>query len=88
MKTFYVNAGTFQRKLEAATVFDAAVNAVRYFIRHKNMSDERFSLLLPRYIVIHDRGFRASCKDSREYDETIPVELSSEFVCSTLCEGK
>lgn len=86
-RPYYVNAGTFQRKLVADCAVNAALEAVRGFIAAKSIPDEKFELLLPKMVVIHERGFRTSHKDSREGDIGRPIEISSEYLLNELCNG-
>lgn len=84
LHAYYVNAGTFQRKIVSNCAVNAATRAIREIITAKSIADEHFHLLLPKYIVIHERGYRCSERDTRQGDKYKPVVLSSEYVLSEI----
>lgn len=84
LHAYYVNAGTFQRKIVADCAVNAAVRAIHDVIKSKAMNSELFHLLLPTYIVVHERGYRCSERDTRNGDKYPPVVISSEYVISEI----
>jgi hypothetical protein len=85
---YYVNAGTFQRKIVADCAVNAAIRTIRDVVNTKSIGDEQFYLLLPKYIIIHERGFRCSERDTRHGDKHFPVVISSEYVIAEIGGAK
>lgn len=88
LHAYYVNAGRFQRKIVSDCAVNAATRTIRELITTKSISDEQFHLLLPKYIVIHERGYRCSERDTRHGDKYKPVVLSSEYILSEIGGAK
>lgn len=84
LHAYYVNAGTFQRKIVADCAVNAAIRTINDVLKTKSMTGEYFHLLLPQYIVIHERGYRCSERDTRTGDKHCPVVVSSEYVLSEI----
>ncbi len=85
---YYVNAGTFQRKIFADCAVNAAIRTINDIIKTKSMNGELFHLLLPSYIVVHERGYRCSERDTRQGDKYPPVVISSEYILSEIGGAK
>lgn len=84
MYQYYVNAGTIRKKVSAACAVDACIKVIREAMTILGERD----ICLPKYIILHERGFRDSVADYRHDDLHYPVQISSEFIVSELCRGR